>query len=86
MAPIFKTIVILAATVLPTVLVSAGCVANILNFNQAIIGSGCIPAGGDAIVRANGIAYDITATGSCGLGLLGQRLPSGWSLSSGGGC
>jgi len=87
MAPIFKTIALLAVAILPTALVSANCVANILNFNSAVVGSGCIPAGGEANVKANGVTYAISATSACGLGMAtGQRLPSGWSLAGGGRC
>ncbi|CAA9966339.1 hypothetical protein PTMSG1_09698 [Pyrenophora teres f. maculata] len=86
MAPTFKTIILFAATFLPIALVSAGCSANVLNFNQADIANTCIPNGGVSRVRINGVVYEISATGTCGLSLASQRLPSGWSLQYGGPC
>ncbi|EUC40412.1 hypothetical protein COCMIDRAFT_63109, partial [Bipolaris oryzae ATCC 44560] len=60
---VLVTILVSAASV------SANCIANILNINQAIVGSGCIPAGGTAFVAANGANWLISASRSCGLGL-----------------
>lgn len=87
MKPIFTTTMLLAVASLPAALVSAGCVANILNVNQVVVGTACIPAGGDDHVNVNGVAWDVLATTSCGLSLTGnQKFRNGESLQYGGAC
>ncbi|KAI1669707.1 hypothetical protein L13192_05223 [Pyrenophora tritici-repentis] len=51
MAPIFETAMLLAVAILPAALVSANCTANILNINEVVIATGCVPAGGNLIIR-----------------------------------
>jgi hypothetical protein len=69
-----------------------GCKANILNFNGNVIGSGCIPQGGQERVfvhqGAKSQTFGVTATDHCGLGLAKQNftLGSNWSLQYGGPC
>nr|ABR23222.1 ToxB protein precursor [Pyrenophora bromi] len=88
MAPIFKTAMLLAVAILPAALVSANCIANILNINQAVIATSCIPAGGQRLIRVGSShSYSIRATTSCGLGLTTtQRFINGESVASGGRC
>ncbi|RMZ68451.1 hypothetical protein GMOD_00008156 [Pyrenophora seminiperda CCB06] len=89
MAPIFQTVMLLAVAILPSALVSANCVANILNINGAVIGTGCVPAGGSLTIPVSGgdHSYLIQASTSCGLGLTStQRFINGESVASGGRC
>nr|WMQ79531.1 ToxB [Pyrenophora tritici-repentis]WMQ79532.1 ToxB [Pyrenophora tritici-repentis]WMQ79609.1 ToxB [Pyrenophora tritici-repentis]WMQ79610.1 ToxB [Pyrenophora tritici-repentis]WMQ79611.1 ToxB [Pyrenophora tritici-repentis] len=88
MAPIFKTAMLLAVAILPTALVSANCTANILNINEVVIATGCVPAGGSLIIRVGSDhSYLIRATASCGLSLNpSQSFINGESLASGGRC
>nr|WMQ79530.1 ToxB [Pyrenophora tritici-repentis] len=88
MAPIFQTAMLLAVAILPTALVSADCVANILNINQAVIATGCVPAGGELLIRVGSDhSYLIKATSSCGLSLTStQVFINGESVQSGGRC
>nr|WMQ79524.1 ToxB [Pyrenophora tritici-repentis]WMQ79525.1 ToxB [Pyrenophora tritici-repentis] len=87
MAPIFKTTMLLAVAILPAALVSANCVANILNINEAVIATGCVPAGGELrIFVGSSHSYLIKATSSCGLSLTTQVFINGESVQSGGRC
>nr|AAM00019.1 toxb precursor [Pyrenophora tritici-repentis]QLB38403.1 ToxB [Pyrenophora tritici-repentis]QLB38404.1 ToxB [Pyrenophora tritici-repentis]QLB38405.1 ToxB [Pyrenophora tritici-repentis]QLB38406.1 ToxB [Pyrenophora tritici-repentis] len=88
MAPIFETAMLLAVAILPAALVSANCTANILNINEVVIATGCVPAGGNLIIRVGSDhSYLIRATVSCGLSLNpSQSFINGESLASGGRC
>nr|WMQ79523.1 ToxB [Pyrenophora tritici-repentis] len=87
MAPIFKTTMLLAVAILPAALVSANCVANILNINEAVIATGCVPAGGELrIFVGSSHSYLIKATSSCGLSLTTQVVRYNEILHKSDGC
>ncbi|KAJ0317872.1 hypothetical protein Brms1b_004689 [Colletotrichum noveboracense] len=62
---------------------AAGCQVELLNINQAVVGSGCVQMNYyaniyDSITRAG---YTVNANSNCGLSFSGsQRIPDGYSL------
>ncbi|TLS21863.1 uncharacterized protein PpBr36_09547 [Pyricularia pennisetigena] len=63
-----------------------GCSVQILNSNQASVGSGCARINSVTTISDNqGRRWGIRATSSCGLSSV-QNLPSGWSLRQNGFC
>ncbi|XPS81079.1 hypothetical protein M3J09_013022 [Ascochyta lentis] len=88
MTPSFKTIILFTATLFSSSLARSDCLANILNENNSVVGSGCIAPGGVLLIHTNtGRNYNIAATSDCGLSITSQQvLPSGWTLGYGGGC
>ncbi|EQB57516.1 hypothetical protein CGLO_02340 [Colletotrichum gloeosporioides Cg-14] len=62
---------------------AAGCQVELLNINQAVVGSGCVQMNYyaniyDSITRAG---YTVNANNNCGLSFSGsQRIPDGYSL------
>ncbi|KAH0438545.1 hypothetical protein CcaCcLH18_03252 [Colletotrichum camelliae] len=62
---------------------AAGCQVELLNINQAVVGSGCVPMNYyaniyDSITRAG---YTVNANNNCGLSFSGsQRILDGYSL------
>ncbi|WYZ44634.1 hypothetical protein EsH8_VII_001070 [Colletotrichum jinshuiense] len=68
---------------------AAGCNVQLLNINQAAVGSACIPFNYYASIydpntRAG---YTVNANSNCGVSVAsGQRLPDGYSLRAVGYC
>ncbi|KAI8261814.1 hypothetical protein K4K58_001014 [Colletotrichum sp. SAR11_239] len=68
---------------------AAGCQVELLNINQAVVGSGCVQMNYyaniyDSITRAG---YTVNANNNCGLSFSGsQRIPDGYSLRRVGYC
>lgn len=80
---------LLAAIAALTPLVSAGCSVDVININQASMGNGCIPEGGEGGVRvpSRNQQYFVEASDTCGVSLnSNQVLPDGWSLRYKGRC
>ncbi|TEA10817.1 hypothetical protein C8034_v008531 [Colletotrichum sidae] len=68
---------------------ATGCQVELLNINQAVVGSGCVPFNYyaniyDSITRAG---YTVEANINCGLKFqAGRRIPDGYSLRRAGYC
>ncbi|KAF9872552.1 hypothetical protein CkaCkLH20_10049 [Colletotrichum karsti] len=68
---------------------ATGCQVELLNINQAVVGSGCVPFNYYASIRdsTRGAGYTVNANNNCGLSFSGsQKIPDGYSLRRVGYC